>query len=259
MTGLDNNADSNMLLVDIGNTNLKWAWLRAGRCSPVEAAPYNQNDITACVSQYWGDLEQPDHLLIASVAGQQIAQSLTHWSQQQWSLEPEFLVSQASAWGVKNGYREPQRLGVDRWLTLVALRQQERGAVCVVDCGTAITIDVMDAQGCHLGGLILPGFVMMRESLLGRTQLPQLSGSNYGGLLALDTADAISAGGIQATAALIERVVVETAEKLAGLPRVVLTGSDAPRLVNALKVEFEIDRELVMRGLEVIAQSGARP
>lgn len=255
MTGLDNNADPNMLLVDIGNTNLKWAWLKAGQRSAVEAAPYSRDDITATVSQCWGDMEQPDRLLIASVAGQQVAQGLTHWSQEQWCLEPEFLLSQASAWGVQNGYREPQRLGVDRWLTLVALRQQARGAVCVVDCGTAITIDVMDAQGCHLGGLILPGFVMMRESLLGRTQLPQLSDSNYGGLLALNTADAISAGGIQATAALIERVVMET-EKLAGLPRVVLTGSDAPRLVNALNIEFEIDRELVMRGLEVIAQGG---
>ena len=252
---LDTNTDPNVLLVDIGNTNLKWAWLKAGRRSPVEAASYNQDGIVALASQCWGSAEWPERLLIASVAGQQIAQSLTQWSLDQWRLEPEFLVSQAAALGVQNGYREPERLGIDRWLTLVALRQQERGAVCVVDCGTAITIDVMDAQGCHLGGLILPGFVMMRESLLGCTQLPQLPDSNYGGLLALDTADAISAGSVQATAALIERVVTETGQKLGGLPRVVLTGSDAPRLMNALKLEFEIDRELVMRGLAVVAQS----
>lgn len=252
--GVDTVTDTNVLLVDIGNTNLKWSWLKSGRRRPVEMSPYRQDDVLAAVSQYWGNAEPPQRILIASVAGEKIIQEITQWSLDHWGLKPEFLISQGAAWGVTNGYQEPQRLGVDRWLTLVALRQQEQGAVCVVDCGTAITIDVMDARGCHLGGLILPGFVMMREGLLGSTQLPPNPESKYAGLLALNTADAISAGSVQATAALIERVVTETGRKLDAPPRVVLTGSDAPRLTNALNIEFEIDRELIMRGLAVIAQ-----
>lgn len=244
-----------ILLLDVGNTNLKWAWLRAGQRSAVESAAHHQTDIVALAADLWGRSDRPERLLIASVAGEGVARDLGRWSREQWGLEPEFVTSRASALGVENGYRQPERLGVDRWLTLVALRRQEQGPVCVVDCGTAITIDVMDAEGKHLGGLILPGLTMMREALLAGTQLPEMPISNHSALLAQDTADAINAGGIQATAALIERVVEETGQQPGGSPRVVLTGSDAPHLAAALKIGFEIDRELVMRGLAVVAQS----
>jgi type III pantothenate kinase len=246
------------LLVDIGNTNLKWAWLNAAGLSDIKFVSYRQEGVAAAVRQVWGEMEHPHRVLVANVAGEQQGHALAEWMLDQWGMVPEMVVSQAMLLGVENGYAEPQRLGVDRWLALIAMRQREPGPVCVVDCGTAITLDAMDAQGHHQGGLILPGLAMMREALLMRTQIPQLPSSHFHGLLACNTQDAISAAGVHAAAALVERVVAGMRQSEGLQPRVILTGSDAPRLTGLLKLDFEIDQELVMRGLACVARHEER-
>src|SRR5690606_2659551 len=83
-----------------------------------------------------------------------------------WSVPIEAVSARPEGFGVINAYAAPERLGADRWLALIAARRIEPGAVCVVDCGTAITIDVMHADGVHLGGLIMPGLGFTRRMLV---------------------------------------------------------------------------------------------
>lgn len=254
MMGSKRCPDANTLLVDIGNTNLKWAWLCEAGPSYVGVMSHRSEGIVTAMQRAWIALERPGRVLVANVAGEQAAQELNRWTLAQWGLEAEIVVPQASMLGVTNGYREPERLGVDRWLALIAMRQREIGPVCVVDCGTAITIDAMDAKGDHRGGFILPGFAMMREALLEKTQIPQVPHSDFRGMLAENTQDAINAGGVHAVAALVERVVAEMGQRDGLSPRVILAGSDAPSLIGVLNLDFEIDQDLVMRGLAYVAQ-----
>jgi type III pantothenate kinase len=240
-----------MLLVDIGNTNLKWAWLQDGEMSLLERVGYHADGVTAQAYRCWSHAEKPEKVVVANVAGQLVEDELQQWITSEWCVDMEVVTASAQQLGVKNAYACPEQLGVDRWLALIAAYKNNGVPVCVVDCGTAITIDALTADGQHQGGLILPGLAMMRQVMLDRTQISRVGTSESTELLAGDTAGAIAAGSLHAAAALVERVV----DQMSVPPRIILTGSDAPRLKKVLKLEAQMDPELVMRGLELVAQS----
>ncbi len=239
------------LLIDIGNTNLKWSWLQNGEMSPLERVGYKTDGVTAQANHCWSHTEKPEKIVVANVAGQQVEDELRHWFSSEWSIEIEIVTAVPQQLGVKNGYACPEQLGIDRWLALIAAHQQGSGSICVVDCGTAMTIDVLAADGQHQGGLILPGLTMMRQILLNQTQIPHVAVSENSDLLAGDTATAIAAGSLHAAAALVERV----AQQMSSSPKILLTGSDAPRLNAAMNLKAKIDPQLVMRGLALVANS----
>jgi len=239
------------LLIDIGNTNLKWAWLQDGKMSLLERVGYHTDGVTAQAYRCWSHAEKPEQVVVANVAGQRVEDELQQWVTSEWNIGIEVVAASAQQLGIKNAYACPEQLGVDRWLALIAAHENSAVPVCVVDCGTAITIDALTADGQHQGGLILPGLDMMRQVMLDRTQISRIGTSECTELLAGDTAGGIAAGSLHAAAALVERV----AQQMSASPRIILTGSDAPRLKAVMKLEVEIDPELVMRGLALIAQS----
>ncbi|WP_260293327.1 type III pantothenate kinase [Sedimenticola hydrogenitrophicus] len=247
--------NTRILLIDIGNTNLKWSLLEAGRLSPIKAEKHHGVAPDQLATTCWGDLQPPDAIYLANVAGADLESGLTSWMQGGWGRTPHPVRPVAQAQGVSNGYREPGQLGVDRWLTLLAVRRQEAGAVCVVDCGTAITLDLMDSQGRHLGGLILPGLDLMRESLLQQTRIPRVGQVPVESLFARDTASAVASAAVNAAAALIERSMRQAAEHCGEPATLILTGSDAARISVQLDIPFRIDHELVMKGLVAIAEA----
>ncbi|WP_428635252.1 type III pantothenate kinase [Sedimenticola sp.] len=248
-------SNGQILLIDIGNTNLKWSIYQAGRLSPVRSATHRGVTAEQLADVCWDGMSSPDQIYLANVAGAELGSALAGWMQEQWGRAPHWVQSVAAAHGVTNGYRDPGQLGVDRWLTLLAVHRQESWAVCIVDCGTAITLDVMDGSGRHLGGLILPGLDLMRESLLRQTQIPRVTDVPVDTLFARDTATAVAAAAINSAAALIERALSQ-AEMICGMrPKLILTGSDAQRISAQLAVPYQIDHELVMKGLVVLAES----
>ncbi len=239
-----------ILLVDVGNTNLKWVWLQSGEMSSLERVSYRTDGVAALAYRCWSHAEEPEKVVVANVAGQQVEDELQQWITSEWNIEMEVVMASTQQWGVKNAYACPEQLGVDRWLALIAAHNNNRCPVCVVDCGTAITIDTLTEDGQHQGGLILPGLAMMRQVMLDRTQISRIGASENTHLLAQDTAGAIAAGSLHAAAALVERVALQ----MRPLPKIILTGGDAPRLKTVMKLEAEIDPELVMRGLAQVAQ-----
>ncbi|MEW8014313.1 MAG: type III pantothenate kinase [Candidatus Sedimenticola endophacoides] len=244
----------NLLLMDIGNTNLKVARMEGGARGKPLSFRHNGRCIAELCDERLADFEPPGALFVANVAGAALERTLCDWTRNQWGIEPQFLRSPQAALGVTNGYQTPHQLGIDRWLTLVAAHARWSAPVCIVDCGTAVTIDVMSAQGCHHGGVILPGFNLMREALLGRTRIPRIGMGDVEGALGRDTASAVAAGTLHAVAALVERIAERSLAEQAAQLRLILTGSDAALLRPLLGSPAELVPDLVMEGLALMAE-----
>ncbi|MGE0371583.1 MAG: type III pantothenate kinase [Gammaproteobacteria bacterium] len=250
-----------ILLVDAGNSRIKWAVLEKGGLHPGGAVPrHGGAEGVDYLATPWATLPRPRRLLIANVAGAKFAASFGAWTQRTWGLDAEFVSVQAKGFGVTNGYTEPQRLGVDRWLALVAARRLVKGSVCVVDCGTALTLDVMERSGEHLGGLIIPGLGLMRRTLLEKTAgiEPAMGNAPSQDIpqLAQDTRGGVMRGTLYAAASVIERVVRDADEAVGGGMTCILTGGDAETLRPLLSADFRFEPELVLQGLAIVAEAG---
>lgn len=172
-------------------------------------------------------------------------------SQQIWPAASIFVArSTAAALGVSNAYEQPERLGVDRWLSLLAAHRYYPGKRCIVDCGTAITVDILD-QGRHLGGLIAPGLATMRKSLHSETAALDAVDCSSDLHFARHTAAAITGGTLMAAIGLIRSAM----QRLAGDYRLLLTGGDAELLAAKLELPLIVDRDLVLKGLSVLADT----
>jgi type III pantothenate kinase len=152
---------------------------------------------------------------------------------------------------VCNAYQQPEQLGVDRWLALVAVRRHYQIPACIVDCGTAITVDLMDVNGKHQGGLISPGLTLMRKALTEGTEALQFLETDYVFGPANFTGAAIYSGTLSAAAGLIEHVLT----RQPGTVQLILTGGDAKLIARQLMGKPVIDTNLVLRGLAMVVES----
>jgi type III pantothenate kinase len=152
-----------ILQLDLGNSALKW------RCWDGEDV-LERGSLPRAGGLALPELENPpSEVWVASVADKASNEELAALVSASWQLTTWFAESTGSACGVTNSYKEPERMGVDRWLAMIAAWQANSAALCVVDAGSALTIDFLDSKGAHRGGYILPGLAMMERSLLGET------------------------------------------------------------------------------------------
>lgn len=195
------------LLVDIGNTRVKWARLAGGKLGRQKAAAHagwaSEDFARALFGKQRpraalrrtaqatlagarasapavpvrgrgrraagrpGDLER---ILVVSVAGPRVDRAFTAAAQARTGIEPEFFVSRRRAGGVTTRYAEPWRLGADRLVGTIGAHRLARGrAVCIIAVGTALTLDLLDQRGRHRGGAIVPAPGLMKDSLLAKT------------------------------------------------------------------------------------------
>lgn len=244
------------LLLDLGNSALKWAVLEEHGLGARGRLMLHDDDGPAALEQAWGALEPPERVLLASVAEADAAQPIMAWCATRWQTETEVIRPLGEAYGVTNAYREPERLGVDRWLALIAARARATQAAFVVDCGSAVTLDVLDQRGVHLGGLIVPGLTMMTESLTRCAQIKLDAEPDWEApLLARDTTNAVRGGTLYAAVALIDRVLSDVSTELAQPMQHLITGGDAQRMLPLLRHPFEHRPDLVLEGLAVVARA----
>lgn len=237
------------LLLDIGNTRLKWTLLDNGLCGPQHALLYRPNAISEQLRKEWNGLAPPQSVHIVSVSNRRLTDDLAAWMVKQWSCPVEVLQTGLQCAGVINGYTRPNSLGVDRWAAMVAAYNLVDTPVCVIDCGTALTCDALDSRGRHLGGVIAPGLTMMRESLLERTAGIELSKpAQVETLWGRDTTSCVFAGGVTAALGLIERVVLQLQQELDEPVLAMLTGGDAESLLPRLTVNYRYEPSLVLLG-----------
>ncbi|MFZ2169656.1 MAG: type III pantothenate kinase [Methylococcaceae bacterium] len=239
------------LLVDMGNTRLKWAVEKDGRIIAGRALLSSQINRHQLV-EIWENQSHPKRLAIACVCANRMLELVLTVAIELWpNIEIIPVKSQAHAYGVINAYQQPEKFGVDRWLALVAVRRHYQIPACIVDCGTAITVDLMDAEGNHQGGLISPGLTLMRKSLGEGTEALQFHETDHVVGLANFTEAAIYSGTLSAAAGLIEHVLSRQTDTL----HLILTGGDAGLIAPQLKGKLVIDTELVLRGLAIVADN----
>jgi type III pantothenate kinase len=248
------------LLVDIGNTRLKWAMKQDDAWRDEGALDHIGRDPQQLLAQAWQGLATPTSIWIANVAGPAFAAATAAWAGNAWGLAPVLPMATAQACGVTNAYDDPSRLGIDRWLAMIAAHATQAGDVCIVDCGSALTIDALTAMGQHLGGLIMPGQAMMRQALAGGTAAVNVmaaTSDDPATLLATDTAAAVNIGLLQAHSAVIERVVQRLRERHRRDFICLLTGGDALRIMPQLSCESRHAPRLVLAGLHLLAEESS--
>ena len=243
-----------MLLVDIGNTRLKWGLSRGREISATGALVHAGRAPAEIWRAAWRELPQPKRVVVANVAGAVIAGSLCTYCQEHFQIMPGFVTPVAQAVGVTNGYRDPAQLGADRWAAVVGAFTRHGGPICVVGCGTAITVDTVSREGRHLGGLIAPGLGTMQRALASASAaLPAEPGETIQ-LFARDTRTAVTSGVLYAATGFVERTIAEVRAQQGDELKVLLTGGDAERLHSMMSGRFTLAPHLVLEGLAVLAE-----
>ncbi|MGZ8291080.1 MAG: type III pantothenate kinase [Telluria sp.] len=238
-----------LLLIDAGNTRIKWAvavegaaagqWLASGAVSHAE-----MNHLPAQWQAF-----AVTRAIVSNVAGQRLRDQL------QLMLPPpvdvSWFASVAELDGLRNNYRNPSQLGCDRFAAALGARALAPGqALVVATCGTATTIDAVTADGVFVGGMILPGLGLMAASLARNTaQLPQVDGvALTPPVFADNTDDAILSGCLSAQAGAIERAC-----RFHGGALCLVSGGAAPRIAPALSVPYRLVDNIVLAGLHATA------
>jgi type III pantothenate kinase len=251
--------DTSALLLDIGNTRLKWGVYKDGRISRSGSVTHESLRETSFAALTTKLPRSFGRVLASNVAGASFATRLSGAIGLHCNNDIRFVHSQKQAYGIKCAYAQPRRLGVDRWVAMIAAYAEKKSAAVVVDAGTAVTIDVLDKTGQHIGGQIIPGIRLMTSSLHTETaELPQAGKSRSipGGIamFANNTSGAIANGAANAICGAIDRAVrVSRSEGLR--PRIVLTGGDASSILKQLDGNVLHRPNLVLQGLAHIIDS----
>lgn len=241
-----------MLLIDVGNSQIKCAiWAGINLEIPRQLA-YQKYDLHDQFDQFdqlfQGYASQP---VFISCVAEKMNEPLSKWFQNRWSVQPVFVAAVDKMCGVINGYTRPVALGVDRWLAMVAAYNKFKTAVCVIDCGTAVTVDVVNADGVHQGGLIMPGLQLMRESLFSNTS-KIVSAKGELVELAMNTKDAVESGCYQLLASGLDNICQRQLAAVSDL-RIVMTGGDGEYISRKMQADSIFISALVLDGLLLAA------
>jgi type III pantothenate kinase len=271
-----------LLLLDIGNSRLKWAVVRGHYRRGQSFAAHGAIDMRmlrrsqAAWSRLFKAAGTPDAIHACNVAGRAVERQIRAAARRAGLKLPRFARSQAAGGGVRNAYREPWRLGADRWLSLIGARHEHPGKdLCLVGLGTAMTVDLLDAAGRHFGGCLVPGPRLMIESLLEHTAgIRRRAGGRAAAssfdlafarrtppaaLFAHDTHDGLLAGARYACAALIGNAAKAARVRLGRRPQLILAGGASDAITPLLHRRYWRQDDLVLRGLAVLAATPGSP
>ena len=248
-----------LLLVDAGNTRIKWALLVAADATWLAAGSVTHADIDSLAAD-WRRAAAGQNItraLISNVAGASLGLQLQ--AALPSDVAVQWFASVAELAGVRNRYRTPGQLGCDRFASAIGAHARFPGqALIVATCGTATTIDAISAEGDFIGGMILPGLGLMAQSLARNTaQLPQVAQDlDIAQPFADHTDAAIVSGCLAAQAGAIERAV---ARHGAGQPVLcILSGGAAGLIAPHLALAHQAVDNLVLIGLQTVAMAGAQ-
>lgn len=246
---------SQILVIDVGNSRLKWA-LRGPRGWTARGVVPNQ-DIGSLAVRDWQNLERPARAVGVNVAGE-AARVRVEGQLARWRMPIEWLSASAQAGGVVNRYESPSQLGADRWASLVAARRRAVAAdesspppCVVVNVGTAVTIDALAANGEFVGGLILPGVPLMLRALAENTAALRTAPGHFKDF-PTSTPDAIYSGAVQAICGAIAEMRAHLGRKSHEVT-CFLAGGGTQDIAPRLAPPVEVVDNLVLEGVLVLA------
>ncbi|HHK6005795.1 TPA: bifunctional biotin--[acetyl-CoA-carboxylase] ligase/type III pantothenate kinase [Neisseria subflava] len=238
------------LLLDGGNSQLKWAWVENGTFSEVGRAPYR--DLTQ-LGEEWLQFADDDVKIVGCAVCGSVKKAMV---EEQLTRSVEWLSSMPQALGIRNHYRRPEEHGSDRWFNALGSRRFTQNACVVVSCGTAVTTDALTEDNHYLGGTIMPGFHLMKEAMALKTaNLNRPIGKVYP--FPTTTPNAIASGMMDAVCGALMMMHGRLKDKTGeGKPvDIIITGGGAARVVQALPESFVHDNQvkivdnLVIHGL----------
>lgn len=238
------------LLLDGGNSQLKWAWVENGTFSEVGRAPYR--DLTQ-LGEEWLQFADEDVKIVGCAVCGSVKKAMV---EEQLTRPVEWLSSMPQALGIRNHYRRPEEHGSDRWFNALGSRRFTQNACVVVSCGTAVTTDALTEDNHYLGGTIMPGFHLMKEAMALKTaNLNRPIGKVYP--FPTTTPNAIASGMMDAVCGALMMMHGRLKDKTGeGKPvDIIITGGGAARVVQALPESFVHDNQvkivdnLVIHGL----------
>ena len=232
-------------MIDAGNTSVKWAAYEDDKL--IGIARDIQNEIDICTDEVTQKLLsfKPNNIYFASVRNTEQETDLSDFIQQHYiGIKLHTLKSQVYSCGVTNSYEDVSRLGIDRWLTVLAAFDDTHDTV-VIDAGTALKVEFIPADGCYQGGYIVPGQAMMENMLVantGKIRFNEADLMNYQGIIN-NTGLAVHLGCWEMTLALVERVYKQNTKK-----RFIFTGGNGYKIMQALNIKAKYEPNLVVQG-----------
>ena len=239
-----------LLAIDAGNSRIKWGVIEAWGWSATGAIA---TENAAKLAKAWSDLPEGIRAVVANVAGIQVQRAIED-AAARLGADLEFVIPTEIGLGVTNGYRDPTQLGADRWAALIAAHHAQRGHKLVVNAGTALTVDALLDDGQFLGGLIVPGPLLMRRALTeGTAALKAIEGRFDA--FPVRTQDAIRSGSIQACVGAIDRLAAAMAGGQCPPERVILSGGAAAEIAPHLSRPHVLNENLVLDGIALLARN----
>lgn len=244
-----------ILLIDIGNTRLASTMSGAGSLGDVVSFSHQDAISRSQLDEHWGDLDRPEQVYASCVGHEDLWSSVSAWISDNWNIQVKRVVPRQSAYGIQLAYAEPQKFGSDRWAAMVAARHllcNDR-KLCIVDSGSAMTVDLLDETGCHKGGYILPGLDMMVASMVAQTAKIEIELHKEISLEpGRNTTECVYHGVLLSQVALLEYLYHHGYHDAVW----VVTGGNGVLLKKQLPFEVIHQPGLVLEGLSVIAEHG---
>lgn len=232
-------AAERILLIDGGNSRLKWTWAQQGKLGEVRREAYRD---LADLGAEWAERGGADVPVVGcAVCSAEKKQAVA----EQLGFMPDWLPSTAGAMGIRNHYRNPAEHGSDRWFNALGSRRFSRNACVIVSCGTAVTIDALTADNHYLGGTIMPGFHLMREAMAQKTaNLNRVPGRLYP--FPTTTPNALASGMMDAVCGSLMLMHSRLSARHGGKTDIVMTGGGAPRVAAALPEDFKAQHRVIV-------------
>ena len=239
------------LLIDAGNTRIKWAIASNGADAVL---------MSGVVGDDWSEINglegQIETAWVSCVASEAVLDEICLNIRRVFGIEPNVVGVSSYAAGMTNGYDDLSQLGVDRWVAALGARALiTEGALIVIDAGTAVTIDMVSVENCFEGGVILPGFATMHDSLLGRTAGIQSDRLEVDSVIGKNTRECVNAGVEYGLIGAVDRIIGEMCHERRGAnPRLLAMGGDANAIVAGSKFKVELQSDMIFYGLMLLSE-----
>ena len=247
--------DALVLLVDIGNSFAKFGVFAAnGKIEQSFRMPVSDALDTKSIEPYFENRKKGVKVLISSVGSDVALKRLTFFLSQQEHVSMHRVASSGECCGIKNCYDEPKTLGADRWCAMIGARQLTANSFCVVDVGSAVTMDYVSANGCFRGGMIIPGWKSWASAL--RQDMGLIIESDHMGIAAgCSTEGAVVAGYVNAIAGAIRQLIKQFTRTEKHKPLIFLTGGGAEVIAKVVDFPYRHEPQLVLHGLATIGKT----
>jgi len=238
-----------ILLIDQGNSSMKWRLVESATLECVRHAKTHSGDLTTLLSSLTDVKQKLIHIYLSSVRSESLVTTLTDALNSYCNLELKLAITQQEFNGMHCGYRIASQMGVDRWLAMIAVREKTKSAFVVIDAGSAVTIDLVNPKGEHLGGQIVPGLSLQKKVLQQQTDRVIFNEDEPSTAfqVGLSTSEAVNNGCLSLICGYLTQMLNH--HQIDTETRVYITGGDAQLISTHVDFEHQLTEDLVLEGL----------